>query len=329
MSGAQHCIERLWYQGHKAYWLLLPLAWLYGLLTALRRVLFRLQLKKQHQVAAPVIVVGNISVGGTGKTPFTLLLCQLLRQHGWRPGIISRGYGAKITAPLLVRPDALASQVGDEPLLLAQQSGCPVVVCPDRVAAAQFLLDNTDCDIIVSDDGLQHYRLARDVEIVLIDGSRGLGNGQLIPAGPLREGRWRLQQVDVVVANTKAVAEADGVMILRAAKPIALAGSGSLAPGSAVTLVAGIGNPQRFEQTAIQAGFQISERRYLGDHHQFNEVDFADIQGPVLMTEKDAVKCRNFARQDWFSLPVAAELDEPLMNKITTILTNLRSSYGN
>lgn len=329
MSGVQQFFQRIWYQGNKAYWLLLPLAWLYQAVTALRRLLYRLKLKPQIQVAAPVIVVGNISVGGTGKTPFTLLLCQLLRQHGWQPGIISRGYGANVRCAKLVQPDSLASEVGDEPLLLAQRSGCPVVVCPDRVAAAQFLLQHSNCNIIVSDDGLQHYRLARNVEIVLIDGSRGLGNGQLLPAGPLREGRWRLKQVDLVVANTTAVTQADGVMQLHAAAPLPLIGNASLPADAAVTLVAGIGNPARFEQTARQAGFQIVARRYLGDHHQFSAADFTDITGPVLMTEKDAVKCRHFARADWFSLPVTARLDAPLMTKITTLLTNLRSSYGN
>jgi tetraacyldisaccharide 4'-kinase len=325
----QQFIERIWYQGHKGYWLLLPFAWLYGAITKLRRGLYRFKLKKQLQVAVPVIVVGNISVGGTGKTPFTLLLCQLLRQHGWQPGIISRGYGADITAPTLVQPDATARDVGDEPLLLAQRSGCPVVVCPDRVAAAQFLLTQRRCDIIVSDDGLQHYRLARNVEIVLIDGNRGLGNGQLLPAGPLREGRWRLKQVDMVVANSKTIDGAEGVMQLQAALPQPLIGSAVLPNGAAVTLVAGIGNPQRFEQTAKAAGFHITERRFVADHYQFSAADFADINGPVLMTEKDAVKCRRFARPDWFCLPVAAVLDDKLINKITTILTNLRSSYGN
>lgn len=130
--------ERLWYQQHSAFWLLLPFSGLYGLITAVRRFLYRIGLKKQHTLPVPVIIVGNISVGGTGKTPFTLLLCQLLRQHGWKPGIVSRGYGAKITSPVLVAQDASAEHVGDEPLLLAQRSGCPVVVCPDRVAAARF-----------------------------------------------------------------------------------------------------------------------------------------------------------------------------------------------
>lgn len=320
-------IERLWYQGHKAYWLLLPLAWLYGVITALRRALFRFGIKQQVKVNTPVIVVGNISIGGTGKTPFTLLLCQTLRNQGWTPGIVSRGYGAEIKAPVLVQTDAAATEVGDEPLLLAQRSGCPVVVCPDRVAAAKYLLANTKVDIIVSDDGLQHYRLARDVEIVLIDGSRGLGNGQLLPAGPLREGPWRLKQANLVVANSQPYALADGVMQLQAATAKALCSEATLTPGP-VNLVAGIGNPQRFERTAQAAGFSVKSRHYFADHHKFSAADFTDIQGPVLMTEKDAVKCRDFARADWFSLGVDAALDKPLQQKLDTLLTNLRSSYG-
>jgi len=320
--------ERLWYQGHKAYWLLLPLAWLYGVITALRRMLFRSGIKQQIRVKAPVIVVGNISIGGTGKTPFTLLLCDTLRKQGWKPGIVSRGYGANIKAPILVMPEvATAAGVGDEPLLLAQRSGCPVVVCPDRVAAARFLLQQTHCNIIISDDGLQHYRLARDMEIVLIDGSRGLGNGQLLPAGPLREGAWRLKQADLVVANSQPYAQADGVMQLQAATAKALCSEATLTPGP-VTLVAGIGNPQRFERTALAAGFTIAARHYFADHHKFSAADFTDIQGPVLMTEKDAVKCREFARADWFSLGVDAALDNALQQKLDTLLTNLRSSYG-
>lgn len=319
--------ERLWYQGHKAYWLLLPLAWLYGVITALRRMLFRLGIKQQVKVKAPVIIVGNISIGGTGKTPFTLLLCQTLRNQGWTPGIVSRGYGANIKVPVLVKPDASANQVGDEPLLLAQRSGCPVVVCPDRVAAAEYLLTNTNADIIVSDDGLQHYRLARDVEIILIDGSRGLGNGQLLPAGPLREGAWRLKQANLVVANSQPYAQADGIMQLQALTATALCSEATLTPGP-VALVAGIGNPQRFERTALAAGFSVTSRHYFTDHHKFSAADFNDIEGPLLMTEKDAVKCRAFARADWFSLRIDAQLDEQLTSKINTILTYLRSSYG-
>ena len=326
MSRLSQRLQQSWYQG-KPYWFLLPLAWLYGAVTALRRWLFRLGVLKQHRIKAPVIVVGNISIGGTGKTPFTLMLCSLLRQMGWQPGIVSRGYGADIRRPLQVSPDANAEQVGDEPLLLARRSGCPVVVCPDRVAAAQYLLQHNRCDIIISDDGLQHYRLARDAEVILIDGSRGLGNARLLPAGPLREGAWRLKQADIVVANSQAVAGADGVMQLKAAPARSLISDSEL-DSRDVTLVAGIGNPQRFERTAVAAGFNITARHYFADHHKFTAADFTAIDGPVLMTEKDAVKCQQFAKADWFSLGVDAELDAQLKTNLTLLLTELRSKYG-
>ena len=325
MSKAASWAEKLWYQRHPAYWLLVPLSALYALVTALRRWLFRVGLKQQITLPVPVIVVGNISVGGTGKTPFTLYLVQLLQQRGFTPGIISRGYGAKIDKPTLVTADASADAVGDEPLLLAQKSGCPVVVCPDRVAAAQYLLAHSAVDIMISDDGLQHYRLGRAAEIVLIDGSRALGNGQLLPAGPLREGRWRLQTVDLVVANSQSVPGADGVMQLVAAAPKALVGGTELPAGSSVTLVAGIGNPARFERTAQAAGYQIKAKHYFADHHHFSQQDFAAINGPVLMTEKDAVKCRPFAADNWFSLGVQASLDSSLQTKLEQIIATLRS----
>lgn len=324
---ASSLVERLWYQSGYAWWLLLPLSWVYGFITALRRMLFRLKLKHQTKLPVPVIVVGNITVGGTGKTPFTLLLCQQLQQSGFKPGIVSRGYGADIRAPLQVQADATASQVGDEPLLLARRSGCPVVVCPDRVAAAEQLLADNDVDIIISDDGLQHYALARDIEIVLIDGKRGLGNAQLLPAGPLREGIWRLKQVDLVLANSAPFSGADGVMHLVTASVKPLIGQHTLAD-EPVTLVAGIGNPQRFADTARNAGFTVAECRFFADHHAFCAGDFAGINGPVLMTEKDAVKCREFARPNWFSLMVEARLDTASQHKLTTLITELRSRYG-
>lgn len=330
MSQSSHFIEQIWYQGSKGYgvyYLLLPLSALFACISALRRLLFRVGVLKTEKLPVPVIVVGNISVGGTGKTPFTLALCKLLQQQGYTPGIISRGYGADIKAPLLVAANSSAAAVGDEPLMLFQQSGCPVVVCPDRVEAARFLLAQTPCDIIISDDGLQHYRLARDLEIILLDGSRGLGNGQLLPAGPLREGPWRLKTADLVVANSQMLRGADGLMQLVPGQAKALRGDAELAP-CAVSLVAAIGNPARFARSAQQAGFTINREHYFADHHQFTVADFANISGPVLMTEKDAVKCRPFAGTDWFSLGVKARLEQPLEAKLITLITRLRSSYG-
>jgi tetraacyldisaccharide 4'-kinase len=210
-----NALERSWYQRFGWTWLLLPLSGLFGLLSSLRRLAFRLGVVRATKLPVPVIVVGNITVGGTGKTPLTLWLCQQLKQHGWRPGIISRGYGVQLSAPLLVQPAGSAADFGDEPLLLAQRSGCPVVIFPNRVAAGHFLLAHTDCDLIICDDGLQHYALQRDIEIILIDAARGLGNGLLLPAGPLREGRWRLGHAALVLANGRALPETSRFFTLR------------------------------------------------------------------------------------------------------------------
>ncbi|SNY43614.1 lipid-A-disaccharide kinase [Arsukibacterium tuosuense] len=317
-------LQQSWYQ--KGHWLsivLLPLAALYWLLSSTRTALFRLGIKRQFKLAVPVVIVGNISVGGTGKTPFTLWLCQQLLAKGLRPGIISRGYGAKVNRPIVVTADSLATEVGDEPLLLARRSGCPVVVCPDRVAAGRELLGRYQVDIIICDDGLQHYRLARDFEIVLVDGRRGFGNGLLLPAGPLRERRDRLANVDLIIANSGEITQADYQMQLSSSVAKSLLTGTELAPCS-VTLVAGIGNPQRFQLTAQQAGFKVVNQRFFADHHHFTAADFNEISGPVLMTEKDAVKCQHFGRDNWYFLPVDAsftsEESTEIINKITQLL---------
>ncbi len=324
-----NALERSWYQKFGWSCLLLPLSAFFAGLSALRRLAFRCGLKASHRLPVPVIVVGNISVGGTGKTPVTLRLCQMLQANGWRPGIISRGYGVKLTAPRLVKPADSPSESGDEPVLLAQRSGCPVVIFPDRVKGGQFLLANTDCDIIICDDGLQHYALKRDLEIVLIDASRGLGNGFLLPAGPLREGRWRLAQADVVLCNGELTDRqlatcSQGSFMLRASAPEPLlSNSPQLAPDTAVQLVSGIGNPQRFLHTVQQLGYRIAGTHWFADHHPFTAEDLAQIPTPLLMTEKDAVKCRAFAKSQWYSLPVQAvlpsEVETFIIERVNTL----------
>ncbi len=323
-------LERAWYTKQWWCYLLAPLSILFWLLSTLRRFLFQSKLKASYRLPVPVIIVGNISVGGTGKTPFTLWLCQFLREQGFTPGIISRGYGAKLIAPVLVAPEHSAAEVGDEPLLLAERSGCPVVVSPNRVAAAQFLLQQCpQVDLIISDDGLQHYALARDIEIVLIDGQRGLGNGWLLPAGPLRELPSRLAQVDLVIANSGQQPLADGNMSLKALQAVPLlADDMALAPDAKVDLIAGIGNPQRFERSVLHAGYQINTRHFLADHHPFSASDFIGLTAPILMTEKDAVKCRGFAQAGWYYLAVQAQPDPRVISKLTEKLSLLRSQYG-
>lgn len=324
-----NALERSWYRRFGWSWLLLPLSGLFALLSGVRRRAFASGLLTRYGLPAPVIVVGNISVGGTGKTPVTLRLCELLKQHGWRPGIISRGYGVQLTAPRLVNPADAATDCGDEPLLLAQRSGCPVVIFPDRVKAGQFLLAMTDCNIVLCDDGLQHYRLKRDLEIVLIDASRGLGNGLLLPAGPLREGRWRLSEADVVLSNgilrdASLMRQTHGsfVLVAERAEPLC-AGAAPLRAGEPVHLVSGIGNPQRFAATVDSLGYPVADCHWFADHHPFVAADLRDIAGPVLMTEKDAVKCRSFARSDWHFLPVHAVLPAAVEQQILQRLTAL------
>ncbi len=322
-------IEQSWYQPKWWTWLLLPLTGLFAVISACRRCFFRLGLTKANKLSAPVIVVGNISVGGTGKTPFTLWLCQYLQQQGLKPGILSRGYGANIKQPQLVTATMSAVDVGDEPLLLAQLTGVPVVVCPKRVAGAEFLLANTDCNIVICDDGLQHYALARDLEIVLIDGQRGLGNGWLLPAGPLREGAWRLATVDLVLSNSAPSSWTPHQLdvIAAPAKPL-IASSVPLAANSAVALVSGIGNPERFANTALQAGFAISAKHYFPDHHPFTQADFQQIPTPVLMTAKDAVKCQPFAQPNWYYLPITAQVPASAQQVLEQKLQQIRSRYG-
>lgn len=323
-------LERSWYQRVGWSWLLLPLSLLFAALSATRRWLFKTGLKSAHRLPLPVIVVGNITVGGTGKTPITLWLCEYLQAQGLKPGIVSRGYGVKLTAPKLIDlQQDTPSTVGDEPYLLASRSGCPVVVCPDRVAAAQLLCSATPCNIIISDDGLQHYALRRDLEIVLIDGSRGVGNGLLLPAGPLREGVWRLKTADLVLANTTQNPFAPWSFDLQVMPARHLMDEQQiLAAGTPVTLVSGIGNPQRFVVSAAQLGYLATSSHFFADHHAFRADDFSGLTGPILMTEKDAVKCRAFAHSDWYYLPVAARLPQAAIDVIAEKLQQLRSRYG-
>jgi tetraacyldisaccharide 4'-kinase len=303
-------LTRRWYQSRPPACWLRPLATLYGALAARRRAAYARGTRPVWRAPVPLLVVGNISVGGTGKTPVTEALCDWLRAEGWRPGIISRGYGGKAEHyPLAVDATTPAALCGDEPLLLALSSGCPVVVDPDRVRAARHLLDHFDCDLIISDDGLQHYALGRDIEIAVVDGERGLGNGALLPAGPLREPPQRLATVDLVVINGGRWDYPGGHrMGLQPGGLRNLAGEpATLAPGS-VHAVAGIGNPERFFATLAAEGFDPRPHP-LPDHHPLCESDleFADPL-PVIMTAKDAVKCRAFAPYNRYYLPVSAQL---------------------
>ncbi|MCH1924777.1 tetraacyldisaccharide 4'-kinase [Shewanella sp. C32] len=303
-------VNRIWYQNHWAKWLLWPLSWLFALISAVRRQLFRHGIKPVEQLPVPVLLVGNITVGGSGKTPMVIYLVELLRQHGYHPGVISRGYGSQQLHPRLVKVGSSASDVGDEPAMIVQRTQVPMAVGQDRIATAKLLLAEHQVDIIISDDGLQHYRLGRDIELVVIDGQRQLGNGMLLPAGPLREGAWRLESVDFVVENGAQQDSAQRfAMQLQAAKPQPLHGQVELT-ATQVKAVAGIGNPQRFFDTLQQLGYDVAQTQCFADHHPYSAADFSDAAAglPIIMTEKDAIKCRTFTAANCWYLPVDAKL---------------------
>jgi tetraacyldisaccharide 4'-kinase len=317
-------LDSLWYTRNFFACLLSPLSALYGVLAALRRAAYRFGLKRVTRLPVPVIIVGNITVGGTGKTPLTIWLVNFLRQHGYRPGIITRGYrGRTRDWPRVVTSEAKAEEVGDEPLLLARHGGCPVVIDPVRPRGAQHLIDHFGCNVIVSDDGLQHYALARDVEIAVIDGARRFGNGLCLPAGPLREPRSRLACVDAVV--TQGVAEGRELAMQLVPGAFQQITTGQVATvsqfhGRAVHAVAGIGHPARFFATLRGLGLEVLEHPFP-DHHAFSPADVRFADGlPVIMTEKDAVKCGDFAGDDGWFLSVTATPDPRLGALILKLL---------
>ena len=321
-------IEALWYGRHPLAALLAPLSWLYLSALACRRFMYTAGVLPVTRLPVPVIVVGNLTVGGTGKTPLVIWLARYLQTLAYRPGIVSRGYGGSAQPGVRrVGPDSDPALVGDEPVLLAQRTGRPVAVAPDRVKAAQALLRETDCDILLSDDGLQHTSLARDVEIVVVDGVRRFGNGRCLPAGPLREPAARLDTVDLVVAGSRAAADeflmeytALPVKSLDGRRETELAGLGK----QTVHAVAAIGNPERFFSMLRGNGVDIEEHAFP-DHHVFSrsDLDFG-AAGAVVMTEKDAVKCRRFGLENAWYVPVDARLPESFERKLKDLLEEVR-----
>lgn len=312
-----------WYRRHLAFplWFFIPLSGLFTLLAALRRLAFFLRLKKSWQAPVPVVVVGNITVGGTGKTPTVLALVAFLQQQGMRPGIVSRGYGGAGPFPALVGATSTAKLCGDEPLILARLSGVPVAVSPKRVEAAKLLLEKHEIDIIIADDGLQHYALKRDLEIGVVDGQRGFGNNWRLPVGPLRESARRLKKVDWVLTNGPLVS---GCKLPLGVEPQEMnllplgwrqVGDDSaieVPDGETALVIAGIGHPQRFFSMVRDQGILISETRVYPDHYEYKATDFYHISNehPILMTEKDAVKVRAFTRPHWYYLKVAMQFPE-------------------
>lgn len=301
-----------------------PFACLFSLLINWRCRLYRSSLLKAVRVNVPVIVVGNLTVGGTGKTPFVIWLTQYLQAQGYRTGIVSRGAGGKKQRkPYWVREGDHPAHVGDEALLLQRHAHCPVVIGRDRPAAVAALLANTACDVIISDDGLQHYRLARDVEIVLVDGERQFGNGCLLPAGPLREPVSRLKAADLVVTNGDTP---NAAMQLVPLAFHALNNSSCLTPVEFLSrypiihAVAGTGHPQRFFRLLEKLGLMVIPHVFP-DHYLYRAQDLVFAEpGPIVMTEKDAVKCKVFADERCWFLGVRAEVDSDIGKRIVEML---------
>ncbi|HHL2825886.1 TPA: tetraacyldisaccharide 4'-kinase [Citrobacter murliniae] len=322
-------IARIW-SGESPLWrLLLPLSWLYGLVSGGIRLCYTLGLKRAWRAPVPVVVVGNLTAGGNGKTPVVIWLVEQLQQRGVRVGVVSRGYGGKAQAyPLLLTTETTTAEAGDEPVLIFQRTGVPVAVSPVRTDAVKAILARHDVQIIVTDDGLQHYRLARDVEIVVIDGERRFGNGWWLPAGPMRERAGRLKSVDAMIVNGGTPLPGEIPMCLEPGLAVNLRTGErrNVAQLPNIVAMAGIGHPPRFFATLEACGARPQKCIALADHQSLTYSDVSVLSGEdqtLVMTEKDAVKCRAFADDNWWYLPVDAHLsgEQPgvLLDKLTSL----------
>lgn len=322
-------IKKIWSGNTKLYYLLFPFSLLYGCVVLIRRSLYKCGILKSWQAPIPVIVVGNLSVGGNGKTPLVIYLIEQLSARGYRVGVVSRGYGSHSNHyPLIVSEQISPYLAGDEPYLIYQRTHTPLAIAPKRVQAVKQLIDHYSLDIIISDDGLQHYALQRKIEIAVIDGQNGFGNGWWLPAGPMRETAKRLKSVDVIVINGKlhqSIALPNNIpafkMRLQPAKAInVLTGEQcEIKQLKHIQALAGIGYPERFFTMLQSMGIYIEKQYPFPDHHAFTRqqlIPLADETQVLLMTEKDAVKCHTFAQTNWWYVPVDAQLDEQFIDNI-------------
>jgi tetraacyldisaccharide 4'-kinase len=315
-------LDHYWYSQNPVAWVLLPLSLLFCAVSLVRRFAYVKGMLPGYAMPVPVIIVGNISVGGTGKTPLLIALCEYLVRQGYKPGVISRGYGASISGEYSVAENDDAATCGDEPLLIKQRTGCPVMIGSDRVAAAKKLLAENDCDVILSDDGMQHYRLKRDIEIAVVDTLRKFGNGFCLPAGPLREPRSRLSKVDMVVHHGKSDHKYHFSLEFGTAINLETGEQRDMESFTAgkAHAVAGIGHPGRFFRQLQALGVEVTEHAFP-DHHVYtsSDIDYADSL-PILMTEKDAVKCKRLqsvntaggTNENIWAVPVSAKLSDQL-----------------
>ncbi|MEQ8428333.1 MAG: tetraacyldisaccharide 4'-kinase [Gammaproteobacteria bacterium] len=325
MSSANEFFEKLWYSSHPLGLLLVPVAWCYALVIIIRRLCYQSGIFAINHIDAPVIVVGNITVGGTGKTPLVLWLVDYFRKKGLKPGVISRGYGGyESDSPQQVRPDSNPLLVGDEPVLIARNTLTPVAVAKERRLAAEELIKHYKCNLIICDDGLQHYGLGRDIEICVIDGQRRFGNERCLPAGPLREPLGRLHSVDMIVSKYKA-ARHEYKMDYTYGDLVSLKDNDKIMSikeleGQEVHAVAGIGNPERFFAHLRNHNVHVI-KHVFPDHHPFKAEDITFHDGlPVVMTEKDAVKCLSFANRVHWYLPIKASLPEAFSIRLDNLM---------
>lgn len=326
-------LQRCWYGDCRYRFLLIPFSVLFYLLLTWRRLAYRSGIFRTRRLPVPVIVVGNLTVGGTGKTPLTLRIAQWLQEQGYHPGIISRGYGGRARSPMQAKVNSDPAQVGDEPVLMARHSGCPVWIGRKRYEAGRQLLDSyPEVNVLVADDGLQHYALARDMEIVVVDGLRGFGNCRLLPAGPLREPLGRLATVDAAVVNG---GDPDDFILLPPSFAMRLRGAtfrnlrdpertavAADFAGKQVQALAGIGHPNRFFTQLDRLGLDYQPHPFP-DHHVYRAADLP--VGTLVMTEKDAVKCARFAPEDAWFLAIDANI-EPGLKPL--ILHTLKHRHG-
>ncbi len=321
-------IEQSWIKPNIVTVVLWPLSLMYRLLFGLRSMLYASGVISSYKAPVPVLVVGNLTVGGTGKTPLVIHLVETLRGFGFNPGVISRGYGGSASAyPYVVTTDSPVDECGDEPALIVSRTAVPMVVGPDRRASIEALLELTAIDIVISDDGLQHLALQRDLEICLMDSTSPLVNNFLLPAGPYREALSRLKTVDLIVDHG-----VDNDSDLRFAMNLSPSAPRPVSPEAGFSqqfpaefsfhAVAGIGNPSRFFNTCRKLGYTFSEHRFP-DHHPFSKDDIDFAGETVLMTEKDAVKCQNFAQSEHWYLPVDATLSAKFDGALKARLTKL------
>lgn len=330
-------IEKIWFESHPLGWVLKPLLWLlsklFGVISRRRRAQYQSGQKAAYRASVPVVVVGNITAGGNGKTPVVIWLVEQLKAAGLKPGVVSRGYGAKAPYyPYRIDAQSTTAEAGDEPLLIYRRTGVPVAVSPKRAEAVALL--EPDVDVIITDDGLQHYALARDIEIVVIDGQRRFGNQQLIPLGPLRESCQRLKEVDFLICNGGDAKAGEIPMYLAPSALVNLNTDERCETESLtgdIVAMAGIGHPPRFFNTLNMLGVKPVLCQPFADHKAFSEQELQRLseQGQhLVMTEKDAVKCHTFAQPNWWYLPVDAMLPAEQAESLINRIIKVKEEYG-